>query len=420
MPPPPTWTAPHYAAPAVPGWTAPPAYPTWMLQYPYGPGPGYPTMPGIMPPFFPTPFQSRGSGYTMAQQIPVGCLPHGQGGRQGSLDSAREENNENSISANQGNAVTWSEDINNAGSNAGNKNNGDGWCKKDDAWASSGDGGQQSGNVNNNNNQGDDSWANSGGQNQDQSGDSTWENSGQPAGDDTNKGNNWENNNSNNAQINEVPNDWDNNASQDQPDQNNQQHDGAWDNKSNNANNNQNNNGWLVSGNNNQAQSTNWPQQPTGTSPVVGARQSRPLYGPYGAYYSVRTATTDLDDQAQEEEEPPYDVPEPVAQETRTTYQVQPGKGYLYLHKRASPEYLDSIDEPYARFVFKYRTKGESDCQDCKYCRFLETRQCTPACCDARCTEACLHADDWGWDCGNDWANADDRSPVCEWAYADY
>ena len=50
-------------------------------------------------------------------------------------------------------------------------------------------------------------------------------------------------------------------------------------------------------------------------------------------------------------------MPEIVAAEKGTTRQVQPGKGYLYTHKRASPEYIDSIEEPYVRFVFNIERK---------------------------------------------------------------
>ena len=100
----------------------------------------------------------------------------------------------------------------------------------------------------------------------------------------------------------------------------------------------------------------NWPSQPT---PPQASRTTRPLYGPYGAYYSTNLhAGTALSPTAEAEEEPPFDVPEMIAVDRGTTHQVQPGKGYLYVHKRASPEYLDAIEEPYARFVFKYRTKG--------------------------------------------------------------
>jgi len=82
----------------------------------------------------------------------------------------------------------------------------------------------------------------------------------------------------------------------------------------------------------------------------------RPLYGPHGAYYDLITTTDEVP--ADAEEEPRYDVPETVVEEKGVSKQVQPGKGYLYNKKRCAPRYLDTLEQPYARFVFKYRTKG--------------------------------------------------------------
>jgi len=57
-------------------------------------------------------------------------------------------------------------------------------------------------------------------------------------------------------------------------------------------------------------------------------------------------------------EEPLYSVPEEIAAKKRTSHQVQPGPGAMYAHKVHSPRYMDSMEEPYAVFVFKYRSKG--------------------------------------------------------------
>lgn len=54
-----------------------------------------------------------------------------------------------------------------------------------------------------------------------------------------------------------------------------------------------------------------------------------------------------------------YNVPEDVAKEKLTTHQVQPGPSVPYTHKIGTPDYLDTIEKPYAMFVFKYRQKGE-------------------------------------------------------------
>lgn len=90
--------------------------------------------------------------------------------------------------------------------------------------------------------------------------------------------------------------------------------------------------------------------------PSAASTHSRPLYGPHGTYYSTYHSSTLRGPRPDAAEEPPYDVPAG----TLTTHQVKPGEGYMYVHKRRSPDYLDSLDEPYARFVFKYRTKGVS------------------------------------------------------------
>lgn len=54
-----------------------------------------------------------------------------------------------------------------------------------------------------------------------------------------------------------------------------------------------------------------------------------------------------------------YTVPVDVAKEKLTTHQVQPGASAPYTHKISTPDYLDTIEKPYAMFVFKYRQKGE-------------------------------------------------------------
>ena len=90
------------------------------------------------------------------------------------------------------------------------------------------------------------------------------------------------------------------------------------------------------------------------------SNQARSLYGPHGAYYAIHIPDRN-DPPPDAEEEPRYDVPVAVAKNKFSTKQVQPGPGYLYMKKRTIPKYIDTLDEPYARFVFKYRTKGKFD-----------------------------------------------------------
>ncbi|OAX81686.1 hypothetical protein ACJ72_03971 [Emergomyces africanus] len=56
-------------------------------------------------------------------------------------------------------------------------------------------------------------------------------------------------------------------------------------------------------------------------------------------------------------DEPPlYTVPESVARADSLTHQVQFGPQAKYIHRLRTPEYLDTMEKPYAEFVFKYRT----------------------------------------------------------------
>ncbi|PGH11824.1 hypothetical protein AJ80_06982 [Polytolypa hystricis UAMH7299] len=55
-------------------------------------------------------------------------------------------------------------------------------------------------------------------------------------------------------------------------------------------------------------------------------------------------------------DEPPlYTVPAEIAAEASLSHQMQPGPQASYIHRIRRPLYLDSFEDPYARFVFKYR-----------------------------------------------------------------
>ena len=97
---------------------------------------------------------------------------------------------------------------------------------------------------------------------------------------------------------------------------------------------------------------------PIPTNQGDASGQPRSFYGPFGAYYSVEPPTSpDLEVGA--EEEPKYDVPQHWADKEAITKQVQCGRGYFYVHKGATPVYIDTVQEPYARFAFMYRTRGK-------------------------------------------------------------
>lgn len=58
-------------------------------------------------------------------------------------------------------------------------------------------------------------------------------------------------------------------------------------------------------------------------------------------------------------EEPLAAIPKKVADEKQMSHQVRAGKGALYHHRADKVEYLDKMDNPYAVFVFNYRSLGD-------------------------------------------------------------
>ncbi|KAL2431471.1 hypothetical protein ABEF95_009452 [Exophiala dermatitidis] len=99
-----------------------------------------------------------------------------------------------------------------------------------------------------------------------------------------------------------------------------------------------------------------WDNDNNDSTSNAGKVGKRALYGPHGAYYTSKALTAKAKG-PDVEEEPRYDVPKAIADKLGASKQVQPGQGFIYTKKRCVPQYIDSLDEPYARFVFKYRTK---------------------------------------------------------------
>lgn len=161
----------------------------------------------------------------------------------------------------------------------------------------------------------------------------------------------WKNNDGNNNASNSGDIDWgatktDDHGNSNKNGDNNNQHNDSNDQFQNNTNN----------ANNHSEQNTQGVSNPQ-TPPRSISSNVRPLFGPYGQYYTWEPKRVDAPS-PDAEEEPRYDVPKSIADRIGTSKQVQPGQGYLYCKKRSVPEYIDDMKEPYARFVFKYRTKG--------------------------------------------------------------
>lgn len=86
----------------------------------------------------------------------------------------------------------------------------------------------------------------------------------------------------------------------------------------------------------------------------------RTLHGPFGAYHGPKIAVEPDTKVPWIADEPPrYDLPQSIVRKLGLSKQVQRGKGYNYYKKYRKPVYIDSISEPYARFVFKYRTRDK-------------------------------------------------------------
>jgi len=62
-------------------------------------------------------------------------------------------------------------------------------------------------------------------------------------------------------------------------------------------------------------------------------------------------------------EEPLPGVPIDVAQRNNMSHQVHTDKPVPYTHRTSAARPMDSLDSPYAVFIFKYRSSGKSSCQ---------------------------------------------------------
>ncbi|KIV84153.1 hypothetical protein PV11_06123 [Exophiala sideris] len=351
---------PSAAAPLIQQFPSHPAMPVWV---PPGGVPVPPSFPGGVPVY---PFQNNAPLFhTQAPAVPqmaqngaqsglppagrMSGQPNGEPSRQSDNSATQPDWNNQPNNGQHTELAGPSKDVTTGSGWAGNNSSGTGWVNN----------AAGSGTNGNDNPAGNDNWK----KNDDNN--ASWQNNNN---NNTNNGNDWDKNGAADGGWNQDDDkqasdgDWQNNGS------NTGQADAGWNNDTtnNDTNNNQTGGDWANDQNNNAGGNTsgeNWGNTqnnnpPTMTPAPANGPSTRALYGPYGAYYTSKVFAQGRVP-ANAEEEPRYDIPHAVAQAMGTSKQVQPGRGYIYTKKRCIPEYIDNLDEPYARFVFKYRTKEQ-------------------------------------------------------------
>ena len=105
------------------------------------------------------------------------------------------------------------------------------------------------------------------------------------------------------------------------------------------------------------------PEPLVAQTPPTFSMSSQPQPKPYWSHWRNPNAAIEAEieeDQApspEEHEEPLYSIPTEVAQRNMMSHQVRPGRPAAYTHKSNKPKYMDTLDNPYAVFLFKYRDK---------------------------------------------------------------
>ena len=99
------------------------------------------------------------------------------------------------------------------------------------------------------------------------------------------------------------------------------------------------------------------------SSPTLISPTPQPHPKPYWSTWRIHHSPFTDSPLKQEPPPPPYEdplyaVPRAVARRHGTSHQVQPGKAAPYVHKKNRPQYMDSMEDPYAVFEFHYRDKG--------------------------------------------------------------
>ncbi|EFE34654.1 uncharacterized protein ARB_06417 [Trichophyton benhamiae CBS 112371] len=242
-------------------------------------------------------------------------------------------------------------------SNENQDNNGSSWDNNND---------QGNSNWNNDNNETSAGW-----NNQDNQNNTTNDNWDQGQGDQQNNNNNtddWDKGNTNfdsNAQGQQQDTSWDNgNQSNGQEwmargvtTGNGDAPAAGWLNNNSNDNHGNNNDGqWapMASPNN----GYNNPQPGPSSPPTVPVQAQGPIWESPPPIQRVHTLITPFCQGPEASEPPLYTVPEQVARERALSHQVQVGRSSRYSHKIKVPQYIDTMEEPYAKFIFRYRVKG--------------------------------------------------------------
>ncbi|EFE44153.1 hypothetical protein TRV_01046 [Trichophyton verrucosum HKI 0517] len=265
-------------------------------------------------------------------------------------------NNDNTLSTND-DTGTGNDDGDLNTSNENQDNNGSSWDNNND---------QGNSNWNNDNNETSAGWNNQDSQNNTMN--DSWD---QGQGDQQNNNNNtddWDKGNTNfdsNAQGQQQSTSWDNGNQYNGQEWmargattgNGDAPAAGWLNNNSNDNHGHNNDGqWapMASPNN----GYNNPQ-PGPASPLpVPVQAQGPIWESPPPIQRVHTLITPFCQGPEASEPPLYTAPEQVAQERALSHQVQVGRSSRYSHKIKVPQYIDTMEEPYAKFIFKYRVKG--------------------------------------------------------------
>ena len=100
---------------------------------------------------------------------------------------------------------------------------------------------------------------------------------------------------------------------------------------------------------------TSFPDQPISKPSELGPK---PYWASWNSSHLPESSRIGNPEYRSPRAEPTPTVAQETSNRRHLSHQVRSGKPLLYLHKVASPSYMDSHKSPYAVFVFNYRSKG--------------------------------------------------------------